>query len=237
MRYIALLIICILSSCSFQYGYDVTLSVPEKHPFEKEEYRDFWYTLTVFDGERIYEMHVPSGTRKVKVRVKSGGLSVFALKPLGELGSLGGFYEPGMHGEVHMLPEYGSFADMLISAASYRPEAVRRLSMEAVMKNADNLQRVDESAFLEDVFNGTLGHGIKLTEKIAYSSDSIPSGVWVSERYDVPSFEVNFSSDIVHFLLYPGIYRFAEISKRILLSLIITEEGEVSMMLSELPLW
>ena len=237
MRLLLFISFLVLSSCSFQHDVTVTLVVPEYHPFEIAADSEFWYTLTYFDGRTINERHIPKGTRTLNVRVKAGGLSVFSLKPLGELGSLGGFYEPGESQEVHMLSENGSFSDMLLSAASYRPDSVRRLSIVKVMEEVDDLQSIDEPLFLEDVFNGTLGYGITISDKTGMSSDTIPEGVWVSERYDVPSFEVPFSSRPVHFLLYPGVYRYAEFDKSLLLTVIITEEGETSEMFSELPLW
>ena len=160
MKLLLFISFLVLSSCSFQHNVTVTLVVPEYHPFEIAADSEFWYTLTYFDGRTINERHIPKGTRTLNVRVKAGGLSVFSLKPLGEFGSLGGFYEPGESREVHMLSENGSFSDMLLSAASYRPDAVRRLSMVKVMEEVDDLQSIDEPSFLEDVFNGTLGYGI-----------------------------------------------------------------------------
>lgn len=237
MKLLFFILAVFLSSCSFSHEVPITLVIPEQQPFEIASEKDFWYTLTLFDGKSILEMHIPSGMRTIELRVQAGGLAVFALKPIGELGSLGGFYEPGGERVISMLAENGSFADMLIGAASYRPDAVRRLSIQKVLETADNLQCIDEPSFLEDVFNGTLGYGITFSDKIGFSSDTIPEGEWLSSRYDVRSFTVPFSGRPVHFLLYPGIYYYAQFDKNLLLTLVITEEYETSLMFSELPLW
>ena len=238
------LLLCIISSilflfpsCSLRHDIPVTLVLPEEHPFEENSERRLWYTLSFFDGKSIREMHVPAETDEVTLSVAAGGLSVFAAKPLGELGAAGGFFEPGDGRTVFLLPEYGPFAEMLIRAASYRPEPVSALSMDRVVSSVDDLAAVDETAFLSDVFKGTLQYGITLNERITFSLDTLPSGTWISERRDVPPFSVSFSGRPVSFSLYPGVYRYAEMEKHLLLTLIVSEEGEISHMVSALPVW
>ena len=62
-------------------------------------------------------------------------------------------------------------------------------------------------------------------------------GRWISERFDVMSFEVPYSGDTVSWMLYPGVYRFAEAERRLLLTVIIDEEGTASFMIGRIPLW
>ena len=126
---------------------------------------------------------------------------------------------------------------MLLRAAEYRSEPVSRLSMKKVLSSVPDLQAVDESSFLLDIFNGTLGYGISLNEKTAVRFDSIPRGEWISERYDIPSFSVAFSGDVVSFMLYPGVYRYVQKEMELLLTIILDEKGDASMMISRLPLW
>ena len=238
MKYILLLIlVVVLSSCTLRHRTDVTLVIPETHPLEEVFSETFWFTLTYFDGEKLEERHIPKGTRRISVSVRSGGLSVFSLKPLGELGAIGGFFEPGDRRTIHLLPEYGTFSEMLLRAASYRAEPVFLLSMRRVIDTVSNLQAVDESSFLKDIFDGTLGYGITLNEKIAVHFDSIPRGEWISERYDIQSFSVAFSGDNVTLLLYPGVYRYAEKTLRMLLTVIVEETGDSAMMITALPSW
>ncbi len=237
MKLIILCLLLSLPACSVRHTVPVEIAIPEDHPFETGERNLLWFTLLFFDGESIREMHIPAGERRVAVSVKSGCLAVFSLKALGELGSLGGFHEPGDGGEVIMLPEYGAFSEMLLRAASYRAEPVARLSMSMVLDSGVDLQAVDESSFLADVFSGTLSKGITLNGKESITIDTIPSGEWVSERYDIPSFSVPFSGRPAHFLLYPGVYRYAELERNLLLTIAVMEDGEISSIVSPLPVW
>ena len=239
MKIFLLLLIGIifLSSCSFEHWIDVHLLIPEQHPYEVAFSETLWFSLSYFDGEKIVDKHIPKGKRTLNVRVKAGSLAVFSFRPLGELGALGGFFEPGDDHFVTILPEYGSFAEMLLRAAEYRSEPVSRLSMKKVLSSVPDLQAVDESSFLLDIFNGTLGYGISLNEKTAVRFDSIPRGEWISERYDIPSFSVAFSGDVVSFMLYPGVYRYVQKEMELLLTIILDEKGDASMMISRLPLW
>ena len=231
------LLLLFLSSCSYEPWVDVELVIPEQHPFEDAFSESMWFTLSYFNGERIVDEHIPKGSRNVSVKVRSGGLAVFSFRPIGELGAIGGFYEPGDERRVNVLPEYGAFAEMLLNAASYRAEPVSRLSVREVLSAVDDIQAIDETEFLRDIFNGTLGYGIKLNDKYLVRYDSIPEGVWISERFDIPSFEIDFTGESVSLMLYPGVYRYAEVSRRLLLTVIIDEEGEGSFMMSGIPLW
>ena len=225
------------SSCSYEHWIDVVVSVPDTHPFEEACSESLWFSFSWFDGERVRYRHIAKGERSTAVSVRAGGLRVFVFEPLGELGGIGAFFEPGDNAHVQALPEYGAFASMLLRAAEYRAEPVSRLSMKDVMDSVPDLQAVDETAFLEDVFNGTLSYGIKENEKHSFRLSSIPEGFWVSERFDVPSFVQVSSGDPVDFYLYPGVYRYAEAERKLLLTVIIDEEGEVSQMITAMPVW
>ena len=207
----------LLPSCSLETSIPVTLSIAEEHPFEALYGEDLWYELSYYDGTVIRTVHVGKGIRDITVSVTSGGLRAFVMKPLGELGPIGGFFEPGGSCHVSLTSENGEMADLLLSAFSYRPDAVSRLSMEKVRKalNPKALSLYEE------------GH-------IAF--DSIPEGTWVSERYEVPSFSVGMSGEEVPFDIYPGVYRYIEKERALLLTVIYTEEGEASATIRKAPI-
>ena len=237
MRILILAILIVFVSCAYEPFLEIELIIPEPHPFEDAFSETFWFTLTYFDGDSIKELHIPKGHRRVVVKVRAGSLAVFSFRPAGELGAIGGFYEPGDDKRVAVIPEYGAFAEMLLNAASYRAEPVARLSVRSVLEDVPNLQAVDEVSFMEDIFNGTLGYGITLNDEYIVRLDSIPQGVWVSERYDILSFETKSSGELVSLLLYPGVYRYAEVSRNLLLTIVVEESGEYSNMITEVPLW
>ena len=234
---IIILSVLLLSSCVLEPWIEIELVIPEPHPFEDAFSESMWFTLSYFDGEKIIDRHIPKGIRRIDVKVRAGGLAVFSFRPAGELGAIGGFYEPGDDNHVEVLPEYGPFAELLLSAASYRADPVSRLSVKAVLAAVPDIQAINETAFLLDIFNGTLGYGITLNSRFHITYDSVPEGRWISERFDVMSFEVPYSGDTVSWMLYPGVYRFAEAERRLLLTVIIDEEGTASFMIGRIPLW
>ena len=230
-------VLILLSSCSLETPVSLTLTIAEQHPFEELYGMYLWYELSYFDGEEIIVKHIPSGIRDINVSVKAGGLRVFTLRPLGELSPIGGFFEPGQGRVVYMKGENGAFADILLSASSYRPDAVSRLSMEKVREAEPDIARIDEVAFLTSLFDGSLtATTIKRQEKSLVGFDSIPEGEWTSERYEVPSFEVEMSGDEVIFNIYPGVYRYISKSRELLLTVILTEEGEASATIRQSPI-
>ena len=193
-----------LIACSIDIPYTVTLRIADDHPFEILASEDMWYTLRYFDGKGIIERYIPASERTIEdVPVYTGGLRPFILIPLGTLGPIGGFYEPGKGDYIELKSEYGSFAEMLIGAAGYRPEAVSRISMSAIIRDYPDLALIDEIGFLDDLFEGTLRKGqLMLYERDIIMLDSVPEGEWVSERYDTPSFSVAFSGRPVYLSLH-----------------------------------
>ena len=224
---ILLLLSLLLPSCSLETSIPVTLSIAEEHPFEALYGEDLWYELSYTDGKDTKTVHIGKGQREIAVSVYSGGL----------LGPIGGFFEPGESCHVSLTSENGEMADLLLSAFSYRPDAVSRLSMEKVRKENPDLSSIDQAIFLSDLFDGTLNpKALSLYEEGHIAFDSIPEGTWVSERYEVPSFSVGMSGEEVPFDIYPGVYRYIEKERALLLTVIYTEEGEASATIRKAPI-
>ena len=241
MRRIFLILAVVLTSlsCSIDIPYTVTLRIADEHPFEILASEDMWYILKYFDGKGIVERYIPASERTIEnVPVYTGGLRPFILIPLGTLGPIGGFYEPGGGEYIELKSEYGSFAEMLIGASEYRPEAVSRLSVNAILRDYPDLALIDELEFLDDLFSGTLRKGqLKLYERDVIMLDSVPEGEWVSERYDTPSFSVVFSGRPIYLELHPGVFRFMNWKRGLLLTIAVTEEWERSANISKSPVW
>ncbi len=230
-----LMLLILLASCSPELSESVEIILAEEHPYESVADRAFSYTLYYFDGKRTGAMHMPAGTRRARIAVRKGSLSVFAAVPEGDLGPIGGFYEGD--GPVLLKCEDGSFAQMLIRAAEYRREAVERLSVRNLKASYPYLPEIDETAFLEDLFDGTLtASSVKTAEAEPRCFSAIPRGQWMSERYDIPSFEVAFTARPVYLMLRPGVYRFANWEKELLLTVAVDEKGESSASVTALPL-
>ena len=231
------LIVLLLSSCSLDIPIPVTLVIGEEHPFEELFSRDLWYTLSYFDGREERTIHIDQGTREITVRVYSGGLRAFSMKPMGELGPIGGFFEPGDDGVVYLKGSSGDLAEQMVSALSYRNDAVERLSMRELLEAEDDLRAIDETEFLSRIYDGTLTSStIPHKERRLIGFDSIPEGLWVSERYDTPSFAVEMSGDETVFDIYPSAYRYICKERGLLLTVVLTEDGEASASIRESPI-
>ena len=229
-------LILLLSSCSVPVTLPVTVAIAGEHPFEELYGRDMWYTLSYFDGKAVRTVHLGKGERETVVRVFSGGLRPFAVKPLGELGPYGGFFEPGSGETVYLTGDAGDFAEILVSAASYRPRAVERLSMKRLQEETEDLHSIDEAELLARLFDGTLNpSSVPVKERRIIVFDSIPEGFWTAERHDVPSFSVDMSGDETVFDIYPGVYRYICKERSMLLTVILTEDGEASANIKEAP--
>ena len=234
---VLILMLFALTSCSLEIPVPLTLSIAEIHPFEELYGEDLWYELTYMDGESVRTEHVGKGIRDISVSVHSGGLCAFIMEPLGEFSPIGGFFEPGDDRTVYLTSSSGEMAELLISAFEYRPDAVLRLSMEKVKEICHDLPSIDPEAFLSCLFDGSLNAGtMRKRERRLIAFDTIPEGEWISERYEIPSFTVGMSGDEVLFDVYPGIYRYIEKERGLLLTVICTEDGEASATIKASPL-
>lgn len=232
---ILLLILILLSSCSYEPYALITVDFPSPNPFEEETGMMMWYELRYFDGSSVRSMHIPEGKRSVSIYVREGGLRVFLLNALGEYPAYGGFYEPGLPRKAAMESSSASFASMLISASSYRPEAVSRLSIAYLTHTEQVLSAIDETSFLSSLFEGSLG-SIAVNSEISFTLDSIPSGRWIAFDPDACSFLVARDGDEASFSLYPGAYRYACFDRRLLLEIAV-DNDRVHSRIKPLYLW
>lgn len=234
MRILLLLIILLFPSCSVELWQDVTVTVPEIHPFESVSGNSLWYELRYFNGESIIEETLEPGTREFSIRVKSGGLRPIVLVPLGKLSPIGGFYEPGDR-KVSLYSDRGNLASILVDASGYRPDVVSRFSYRWLCLDGKDSSTLDQRLFLEHLFAGTLSYSnLKNSPLFSPLIEGIPSGYWISDSDRVSSFTIADTGDSYAFRLFAGVYNFWNQKREMLLTLIITEEGECFSSMSKL---
>ena len=232
-----LILILLLSSCSFSLPTAVTVNLSDQHPWEGIQGYDMYYTLKYFDGDRIVSVNLEPGVRKVRIRIKDGGLRPIVAVPIGRLSPIGGYYYPGRGDEVNLYRENGVFADLLLNASEYMPEAVNRLSYSMVMQNED-LEVINQEKFLNDLFADSLSDGsFSNTKLYSITLDIIPSGYWYRDNPRSDNLFVRESGDPVSMKLFPGAYYWANFDRNVMFSLIITEKGEAYTGLVKLPKW
>ena len=229
-----IIVLLFLSSCSF-FPSDVTISctIPADHPYEQISGRAMWHKLIYFDGKEVHTTTLSSNVRKFKLRVKSGGLRVVVVIPLGKLSPLGGFYEDGDDRNIRLYSEYGSFANMLISASEQRPEVVSRLSIRALKNIGKELGTIEQTSFLENLFDGKLSESNIVNAPYFHPKlTSIPDGYWVSDSVRAESF---YNDDSVELSLFAGVYNYWNVDKNLLLTIVISEDGRFYTSMNRLP--
>ena len=223
---ILLLLSLLLPSCSLETSIPVTLTIAEEHPFEALYGEDLWYELSYYDGTVIRTVHVGKGIRDITVSVTSGGLRAFVMIPATAADTMTRCPASSFRATPAPIP------------APVSPEPVEiPIDFDALREENPDLSSIDQAIFLSDLFDGTLDpKALSLYEEGHIAFDSIPEGTWVSERYEVPSFSVGMSGEEVPFDIYPGVYRYIEKERALLLTVIYTEEGEASATIRKAPI-
>lgn len=197
-----------------------------------------YYTLRYFDGDHVVTLNLDEGIRKVRIKVKDGGLRPIIAIPIGKLTPLGGYYYPGKKPEINLYREYGTFANLLINATEHMPEAVGSLNYSTIEKDGVDLEVIKQEKFLEDLFAGNVKDSSFVNSKLyTISIDSIPSGYWYRDNPRSDNFFIKNNGDRITMKLFPGAYYWANFDRGIMFSLIITETGEAYTGTVKLPKW
>ncbi len=206
----------------------VEVRLDELHPFEEHGGGSIWYKLRYFDGERVVEKRLDKGSLFFEIRVKGGGLRPISVIPLGVLSPMGGFYEEGMGDTIYLDYETGPFADVMVNAASYRPKVVSEFSFHSLKECGIDANIIDQSDFLEKLYDGELREdNIKFSKIFSLSLTTFPPGYWVSDNPFVPSFTVKRASDPVEFRVFPGVYSFWCKELKVLYVLLLDDDGSL----------
>ncbi len=232
---ILILIALLFSSCSFSSNCTLSCTIPADHPYELTSGKAMWHKIIFFDGKEVKSRTLDANVRTFKINVKSGGLRFVVAIPLGKLSPLGAFYEEGDEKDIRLYSEYGNFAKMLIEAAKERPMAVSNLSIRALKSSGKDIGTIDQSSFLEDLFDGVLKEErIKNAPYFHPQLDSIPNGYWLSDSVRAESF-ISIDDESVKLKLFAGIYNYWNKEKDLLLTLVISEDGRFYTSMDRLP--
>ena len=224
----------LLSSCHFEMWVDVEVAFSEPHPYIEASGKELWYELRYFNGREVVEKTLPIGTKRFTIRVLSGGTRPISVIPLGYLSPYGGFYEPGDK-KVLLCSKEGAIADLLVDSSTYCPDAVSMLSIGWLRGEFFDLSVIKESSLLETLYDGTVSNNSLEINKIYHIDvDMLPSGYWISDRLEIPSFYLAKSGDVASLSLFPGYYCFWNQRRALLFSAIITEDGRYYTQVSNL---
>lgn len=214
-----------VTSCSFEFWREIDVQIAESHPYIEASGKWLWYKLRYFNGQEIIEKSLLPGTKSFTIKVLSGGLRPVEIIPLGRLSSLGGFYEPGDE-RVVLTFQDGEVAGLLIDASDVEPDAISRFSISWLKKIAGDITIVNQSALLRELYSGTISNdSLEYNLLFHLTLDSLPSGYWISDSSKSESFLLDKSGEEVTLSLLPGIYRFWNMERSLLSTLILTEDG------------
>lgn len=228
----------LLSSCTVSLPKTVTVNLKDSHMWEEIQGHEMYYTLKYFDGDGIVSVNLDPGIRKVQIRVRDGGLRPIIAVPIGKLSPLGGFYYPGYDGDVCLYRENGTFANLLINASEYMPDAVSNLNYERVKMDGIDLEVIEQERFLNDLFSGSISESSFVNTKLySLSLDMLPSGYWYRDNPRADNIFIKNSGNRISMKLFPGAYYWANFDRGVFFSLIITEGGEAYTGIVKLPKW
>lgn len=194
-----------------------------------------WYRAIYFDGDKVCSKFLDRGERTFKIKVKSGGLRPIVVIPLDTLSPLGGFYSDGYDHDIELLSENGSFAYLLIEAANERKACVSNLSLEWLLSSGYELGTIDQSSFLESLFDGTLEKdGVKNAPYFHPQIEGIPEGYWISDSVKADSF-VFSNVDKLELNLFAGVYNYWNKERDLLLTIVIAEDGRFYNSIERIP--
>lgn len=181
-----------LSLCFFLVGCDiepllyqeVTIMLPEKHPWQEATHKPLWHTLVYSDTRgSLTKIHLDKGVRSVTLKLRRDCLTVFCAYPLSFLFPYGGFYQPGEKGFVELSQEKGSLAKLLLDSYQYNPQAVQQLDAVYLSSLVKEASLVDGQQLMVDLLNGSfVKESIIRYEPFQVSLSDLPQGYWIGER-------------------------------------------------------
>lgn len=234
---IILLIIISLCSCSVSLPKTVTVELKDSHAWEEIQGRSMYYTIKYFDGEKVQTLNLEPDVKSVEIKVRDGGLRPIIAIPIGRLAPLGGFYMPGRD-SVSLYREKGTFAEMLLNAVSFMPNAVSNLNYDKIERMGIDLEIINQEHFLEDLFAENVSDkSFKNTKLYTLTLESLASGYWYRDNPRADDIYIKRSGESVTMKLFPGSYYWANFDRGIFFSLLITEKGEAYSSIVKIPKW
>lgn len=231
---IIVLLLFTLVSCVYYPERQVTASLYSLNPWEEKTGTLMWHKARVFDGEKVYELFLDEWTRDIQLTTHSGKLAIVAFYPLGTLTPVAAFWEEG--DELLLYPENGRFASALLDAASYEPEIVSQISIKEILKNYPDLDGIDRVEFLEKLYEGNVDN-LNIAKKFRVPLDGVPSGRWESLSALSEALIITGVDEEGSVLLFPGVWYYLSVERKLMLTITISEDGEFFTRLSSPPKW
>lgn len=162
----------------------IEVVLEEKHPWHEASHCPLWYTLVYTNGKgKLESLHLEPGTKRVKLSVPRGKMTVIAAYPLSSLHPFGGFCHPGSESLIPLTDEQGSLADLLLNSYSKNYEAVENLQGSLLASLVGDASLVDGNALMVSLLNGELSaRAVVPLAKLAVTLYDLPEGYWVPER-------------------------------------------------------
>ncbi len=193
----------------------------------------------------IERLHVPAGTRRVRITVEKGYDVPILARPFGIWSGPGGFSSFRDSGTVELKPFYGQLAELLIDLWATAPRHCRVLSLNFWKENLLKAVALDDQGDIQlQSLDVTQARGSILTGRFPMDTvrmlptvkadiPDLPVGRWVLRSDPSSWFFHDASRDAVFLLSYPGSYVFLHGSGELLLHVLTDSRGEASWILKE----
>ena len=222
-----LLSLALFSSCSqVSTKRKVVLTIPV-HPWEKISGKRMWYTLKWTDGGELKTVHVNQDQRSVPVEVQTGRTVLAVAYPLGDMSPFGAALTPDeSKTELVLTQEEGYLVSLL---SDLDPDMIGQLNygliLDSILKNTDDIRRIDDVSLLRDIQNGDLTEqSFKVSEAYSVGPFALSNGIWESEYLRDPCLVVQ-ESMAEQISLPAGVFRYLNVEDNMVLILIVDREG------------
>ncbi|MEA4861593.1 hypothetical protein SDC9_102381 [bioreactor metagenome] len=178
--------LCLLAGCETHILTERTIEVvlSEKHPWHEASHHPLWYTLVYTNGKGgLEKRYLLPGTKRVKLSVARGKMTVIAAYPLSSLHPVAGFCHPGSENIISLSEENGSLADLLLNSYEKNHEAVENLQGTLLASLVGDASLVDGNALMVSLLNGELTQSkMTVLQMLQVTLTDLPEGYWVPER-------------------------------------------------------
>ncbi len=220
---IFLLLLILLTGCTYVPDTEVEVVLLNRHPFE--EFFPVPYYIEYTYSNEIRTVYLYDGIKRVSIKVKRGENSIIRARPFALDGpTLGGCYQVGDK-KVTLEEKEGHLAYALLEAFYYNHNVIKVLNYDFLLSKLP--QSFDVVAFIKEITEGNF-RSFKKLEKVKFSLVDLPSGWWYSSNSEVMN--LNFpdgEKKEYKMELYPGIYSFYNNERKLLFIIEISGEGKI----------
>ena len=219
-------ILFLTSSC--YSSKEVHLIIEEDHRWEVVSGRRMWHTLRYNGDGKVETLHLSVGVREVILLLPYNKTHIFTLNPLGNLSPLGGGITPLTDSKrVYLSHNEGKLTDTLLRILPSWSAIVENLNYDKIVKDIKHYSfssSIDYRVLVQSLVEGNYNPKDFISHSTYHATfDILPSGRYVSDSPQIPSFYKNDYREVVLEALVPGTYYFFHYQRMMVCSVVVPD--------------